>query len=145
MRSRNKMHLMVNSFVSLAVVVFLAAIVTTVVRADGVDRSTYNAHRDVNAQQGEARFSLKRLAPRTYRHSVRRGMYDLELQGVGARFNGAHRGNGGMDVRLKVGYPASDVEAGNAFDTRIVTPGARLQLREPVGGPLFMFSIGKRW
>jgi hypothetical protein len=138
----------VNSMVSLAALVFLGVVLTTESRAEmALELKGLSTHTEVarQAQTDTSGFQLRRLVPRSYRHSLQGGMYDLRLQGVGARISqGKRRGNGGLDVRVKVGFP----EDGKVQDTdtgSLVTPTTRLNLREPAKGPLFMLSIGTSW
>ena len=147
MRSRNRLMIRVNSMVSLAFLVFLGVVLTTESRAEmPLELKGLSTHTEVarQAQTDTSGFQFRRLIPRSYQHSLHGGMYDLRLQGVGARISqGNRRGDGGLNVRFKVGFP----EDGKLPDAgaSLVTPTTRLHLREPAKGPLFMLSIGASW
>ena len=149
MRSRNRLSIRVNSMVSLALLVIIGVVVTTESRAEmPLELKGLSTHKEVadKSYTDINGFRLRRLMPRSYQHSLHGGMYDLQLQGVGARIKSDNRrGDGGLNVRFKVGFPEDGKAPDADVDTRLITPTTHLRLREPAKGPLFMLSIGASW
>ncbi len=148
MRSRNRLSIRVNSMVSLALLVLIGIVVTTEARAGGSwEIPGLDTRTDVTdkASASIGGFGLRRLVPRSYHHSLQDGAYDLQLQGVGARYGrGNRRLDGGLDIGFKVGMPDND-RTGKDVSAPLYAPDLNLRQPTPAKGPFFMFSIGKHF